>query len=236
MGVGSVLDPLRVATIAPEVCSTDLAATVGSHAASVRAARADLVVFPELSLTGYHLGAAPVGLSNPALVPLVEACAATQAVALVGAPVVRGDEHYIATLRVDGQAVGIAYRKCHLGDDESRVFRPGPGPVVIDVAGWRVGLAICKDTGVPAHTRALAAAGIDLYACGVVHHSDQRAEQRHRARRVAGICRVPVAMASFAGCTGGGYVRTAGHSAIWAADGELLVEAGLSLVIWRSRH
>ena len=41
-----------------------------------------------------------------------------------------------------------------------------------------------------------------------------------RLRRYA-----PVAIASFAGATGGGFAETAGHSAIFAADGTTLAEA-----------
>lgn len=66
----------------------------------MRAAGARVVVFPELSLTGYELDAHAVAVDDIALAPLVEACAATDALALVGAPV--QDENgraFIATLR-----------------------------------------------------------------------------------------------------------------------------------------
>lgn len=54
------------------------------------------------------------------------------------------------------------------------------------------------------------------------------AEQQRRARNTATACRAPVAMASFAGPTGAGYVSTAtaGHSAIWSAASTLIAEAG----------
>ncbi|MBY8850513.1 hypothetical protein [Saccharothrix longispora] len=46
-----------------------------AHAEAVRAARARVVVFPELSLTGYHFDAPVVSPDAPA--PLVAACAET---------------------------------------------------------------------------------------------------------------------------------------------------------------
>ena len=52
------------------------------------------------------------------------------------------------------------------------------------------------------------------------------AEQQRRARNSATACRAPVAMASFVGPTGAGYVSTAGHSAIWSAASTLIAEAG----------
>jgi len=52
------------------------------------------------------------------------------------------------------------------------------------------------------------------------------AEQERRARIIAATCRAPVAMASFAGPTGEGFLTTAGHSAIWSATSTLIARAG----------
>ena len=114
-------------------------------------------------------------------------------VPLVGAPVSgdRSGVEHIGTLRVDGAGVAAAYLKVSLGDAEAERFAPGPGPVAIDVDGWRVGLATCRDTGVAAHVAATAALGLDLYAAGVVHHLDERAELSRRARAIAAASGAP---------------------------------------------
>ena len=70
------------------------------------------------------------------------------------------------TLLVRG-AVQAAYRKIHLYDSfgyrESERLRAGdPTPVVVDVAGWRVGLMTCYDLRFPELGRALAAAGAEV--------------------------------------------------------------------------
>ena len=59
------------------------AANARAHAAAVRAAGARVVVFPELSLTGYHLDAPTVPHDDPRLAPIVDACADTRSLALV---------------------------------------------------------------------------------------------------------------------------------------------------------
>ncbi|WP_197680992.1 nitrilase-related carbon-nitrogen hydrolase [Nocardioides scoriae] len=221
---------LRVAVAQPDVHALDVAANVAAHAAVVRGARARLVVFPELSLTGYELDAPSLAPTDPRLAPLVEACRATGSVALVGAPVVvagdRSSLEHIGTLRVDRAGVATAYLKVSLGDAEAERFAPGPGPVAIDVDGWRVGLATCRDTGIAAHVAATAALGLDLYAAGVVHHAHERAELSHRARAIAAATGAPVALASCAAPTGEGYAATAGHSSVHDRHGALLVEAG----------
>jgi predicted amidohydrolase len=220
--------PLTIAVAQPRCTSKDVRANALEHAAAIRRAGARLVVFPELSLTGYELDADPVVVEDAALSPIVEACAETGAVALVGAPVAGDDgSNHIATLRVDGVGVQVAYRKQYLGGDEPARFARGDRPVAIDVDGWRVGLGICKDTGVAAHVADVAALGVDVYAAGLVHLPDELAEQEERAATIARACHAYVAFASFAGATGGGYDRTAGVSSIWSADGTPLVRAGV---------
>ena len=145
--------------------------------------------------------------------------------ALVGAPVQQGERLYIATLLVDADGVEVVYRKSHLGGDESRRHTPGDGPAAVTVDGWRIGMGICKDTGVDAHTHATAALGVDLYVAGVVHAPEELEEQDARGLRIATVCDAYVAMASFAGGTGGGYDATAGLSTIWSPSGAILARA-----------
>ncbi|MET8093647.1 carbon-nitrogen hydrolase family protein [Micromonospora sp. NPDC005220] len=214
---------MRLAVVQPPCVPLDVAANARAHAAAVRAARARLVVFPELSLTGYELDAPVVSVDDPRLAPLVEACAETGTLALAGAPVA-GD--HIATLAVTADGVAVAYRKMWLGGEEARRFRPGDTPTVFAVDGWRVGLAICKDTGVAAHAARTAELGIDVYAAGVTESAHDAAVTDERAHRIATTHRIWVAVASFAGSTGGGYTETAGQSAIWTPEGEVYARAG----------
>jgi predicted amidohydrolase len=216
-----------IVAVAQPVCRGDqLAANALAHAAAVRDARARLVVFPELSLTGYDLDAEPVAVTDEALRPIVEACAETGAVALAGAPVADGGRQLIAALLIDATGVEVAYGKSHLGGAEPRRFSPGGGPTAITVDGWRVGLGICKDTGADEHTQGTARLGVDVYAAGLVHAPAELEEQDARGRRIAAACGSYVAFASFAGPTLGGYEATAGQSTIFAPDGSVVARAG----------
>ncbi|MGP3981654.1 carbon-nitrogen hydrolase family protein [Streptomyces sp. KR80] len=220
-------DPLVIAVAQPYCVSHDIATNAATHGATVRSAGARVVVFPELSLTGYELDAAAITADDPRLSPIVEACADAEATALVGAPV-RGDagRPYIATLAVDGTGSTVAYRKMWLGAAESERFAPGAGPAVHTVDDWRLGLAICKDTGVAQHATDTSALGIDAYVAGTVKSADESALQDERARRIATDHGIWVAVASFAGSTGGGFAQAAGHSGIWASDGVAVTRAG----------
>lgn len=220
-------EPLVVAVAQPGCVARDVAANARAHADAVRRAGARLVLFPELSLTGYELDAPALAAGDPRLETLVEACAATGSVALAGAPVAGADgRDHIGMLAIDGAGARVAYRKMWLGAVEAERFVAGTEPAVIDVDGWRIGLAICKDTGVSEHARATAACGIDVYAAGVLETPSEAPLLEKRARRIAMEHGVWVAVASFAGSTGGGYSPAAGRSAIWSPAGLAVAEAG----------
>jgi hypothetical protein len=67
---------------------------------------------------------------------------------------------------------------------------------------------------VPRHAVDTAALGIDAYVAGTVKAADEAAVQEERARRVPLDHEGWVAVASFAGSTGGGFDKAGGRSAI----------------------
>jgi predicted amidohydrolase len=168
-----------------------------------------------------------VDVDEPRLAPIIDACAETGSVALIGAPVddATGRSH-IATLAIDGTDVRVAYRKIHVHFDEEVRFSPGDEPSVIEVDGWRLGLAICRDTGIAQQVTDTAAPGMDVYVAGILDDRSAAAVPGERARRICREHGVRVAFAGFAGSTGAGYDEALGRSAIWAPDGEVRAQAG----------
>jgi predicted amidohydrolase len=220
-------EPLPVVAAQPPCVSYDVVANAETHAATIRSARTRVVVFPELSLTGYELDAPALTVDDPRLAPIVEACAETGSLALVGAPVADGaGASHIAMLAIDATGARVAYRKMWLHPPEPDWFTPGSDPAVLEVDGWRLGLAICKDTGIPQHASDTAALGIDAYLAGVLESAEDDAVKDERARRVATDHEVWVVVASFAGSTGGGFAHAAGRSGIWTSDGVAIAQAG----------
>ncbi len=216
----------------------DIEANVARHVDAIDRAEADVVVFPELSLTGYDMNAPTVDGDEPELADLVAVCNERSSLALVGAPVYDVDRsrRFIATMAITSDGAVVAYRKTHLGGDEALCFSDGggfngaPGPVILTYAGWRIALAICKDTGTPGFIDQLADQSPDLVAAGLVHHHHERTEQDRRGQHIAKAVSAPVAFASAAGTVGPDYDQdngnaAVGHSTIWAADGSTLVQA-----------
>ncbi|MFI9255213.1 carbon-nitrogen hydrolase family protein [Streptomyces sp. NPDC053069] len=210
-----------IAVAQPRCTAFDVKTNAVAHREAVRAANARVVAFPEMSLTGYKLEAAPVLPDDERLAPIVAACAESGTLALVGAPV---PGPRIGILAVDGKGARVAYGKVYLHGSEADHFVPGE-PAMIEVDGWRLGLAVCRDTGIPEHAAQTVALGIDGYVAGVVHADHEAEVHGERARRIAADHGVWVATAAFAGPTGGGFDRTSGRSGIWSADGALVAEA-----------
>ncbi len=115
----------------------------------------DLVVFPELSITGYPpedllLRAAFVTEAAAALDKL--AARTGRCVAVAGYPERTGSRLFnAAAICADGRVAG-SYRKQLLPNyavfDEERYFEPGDAPLVIDVQSTPVGITICEDAWV----------------------------------------------------------------------------------------
>ncbi len=218
---------LVVAAVQPP-CSGDLYESARIHAAAICYAHAHLVVFPELSLTGYELDTTALTTDDVAFQPIQQACAAAGSIALVGAPVLgSAGIRSIATVRVTPRGVDVVYRKMSLGGAEPDRFSPGDEPAILLLDGWRVGLGICKDVHTDGHIRATVSLGIDAYIAGVVHRPEDLDRQQARGAAIARAHHIAVVFASCAAATGWGFDRTAGHSTIWSPDGAVLDEAGV---------
>ncbi|MBG0830924.1 carbon-nitrogen hydrolase family protein [Planomonospora sp. ID67723] len=136
---------------------------------------AELAIFPEAALTRYGKRILELAepLDGPFVTGLAEA-ARTHGLSVIAGvfePVSARDGGRVSNTAVavgpDGE-VRAAYRKIHLFDSfgarESALVAPGDEPVVVELAGLRVGLVTCYDIRFPELTRALADLGADLFA------------------------------------------------------------------------
>ncbi|MBT8120934.1 MAG: NAD+ synthase [Gammaproteobacteria bacterium] len=147
---------------------------------------ADLIVFPELALTGYP----PEDLLlRPHFIEQVEAAVAYLAAeisgvaAVVGYPLRENGELFnVAAVLQDG-AVAAVYRKQHLPNygvfDEKRYFSAGLTPCVVRVRDVPLGLTICEDIWVdgPACQAAEAGATILININASPFHAGKRDER-----------------------------------------------------------
>src|SRR5207302_8948176 len=135
----------------------DIAGNAGrARRARAQAARdgADLVAFPELSISGYPpedlvLKPAFQAACRSAVETLARETADKGPALLIGAPWVEEGKLYNAYLLLGGGSIQAKRFKVDLPNygvfDEKRVFAPGPmpGPIVLD--GVRIGIPVCED-------------------------------------------------------------------------------------------
>jgi NAD+ synthase (glutamine-hydrolysing) len=190
---------LRVALCQSNLAVGDLEGNLARVEADIAAAAAqgaDLVVFPELSLTGYP----PEDLLlNPQLAETASqglrtlAASVTGTVAVVGFPALDGDLFNAAAVVADGDVVGI-YRKHFLPNygvfDEQRYFARGERALVVEVGGVRVGITVCEDLWYPGGPGQWAAidgnAELIVNLSGSPYHRGKGAERERMLAQRAG--------------------------------------------------
>ena len=136
--------------------------------AQARAAGAGLVVFPELTLSGYppeDLLLRPSFLAACEDELLALARTVRDVAVVVGHPHSEGEVYNAASLLRDGRIEATAHKQAlpNYGVfDDKRYFRPGHESVTTVVDGVRVGLLICEDVWQPEPAARAAAAGAEL--------------------------------------------------------------------------
>src|SRR5947209_3874708 len=224
------------------VALAQIDATVGDldgNAEKIRAAMdrarsegAQLVVLPELALTGYP----PEDLlikthflrrTAERLEELAEA--AEDLVALVGYPQLRDDVYNACAVLADGRVQAV-YRKTYLPNygvfDEQRYFQQGTEPALIEVDGIAIGLTICEDIwqpGPPATSEALAGAHVIANLSASPYHAGKG---REREQMLAQRARDNIAAVVFCNLVGGqDELVFDGHSVAIDQDGTVVARA-----------
>lgn len=239
----------------------DVGANLEEHVRLVRVAAeegARLLVFPELSLTGYELDLATelaFSREDPRLAPLVDAAFSYSMGLIVGAPVRIGSRCHIGAFIVYPDRTVDLYTKHRLGaftasascdgivpPAEATVFQPGDSNPLVRFGGSIGAVAVCADIGRPSHAQQAADRGAGTYLASMFVIPSELERDTAALRAYAVRHSMAVAFANFGGPSGG--LASGGRSAIWSDRGELLVQleasgSGVAVAVesdagWRS--
>ena len=214
-------------------------AALAATAAEAAEAGAELLVLPELWLTGYNLGDRAGELAEAADGASAAAVAETARrhtlAILYGFPERAGDDVYNAAQLIDACGVRRAcYRKAHLfGAAETRLFAAGAAAApVVEVAGRRVAILICYDVEFPEAVRRAALDGAEavLVPTALFQPFDFVARQLVPVRAWEN----GVYLAYANRCGAEGDLRYVGLSTICGPDGRALAAAGADAELLRA--
>jgi NAD+ synthase (glutamine-hydrolysing) len=230
-----LIPPLRLALAQINTRVGDLEGNFAKIAEQIGAARdagAELVLFPELALTGYP--PEDLLLKEHFLQAATEAVAdlareAEGIVTLVGFPERADDVYNALAVLAEGELQAV-YRKSVLPNygvfDEQRYFQIGEGGAVLQLGDARLGLTICEDIwtpGPPASDEALAGAALILNASASPYHA---LKGRERERMLIQRARDNLCAVAFTNLVGGqDELIFDGHSLLLDHEGCVLARA-----------
>ena len=212
---------------------------------ALQAKDVDVLVLPEMFLTGYNIGAQAVAelaqaQDGDAAQQVAELAKTCKTAIVYGYPERSADgQIYNSVQLIDAQGQRLLnYRKTHLfGELDHALFSPGANAFpVVELNGWKLGLLICYDLEFPENTRRLALAGAELILVPTANMApyDFVAEVTVRSRAFENQCYV--AYANY--CGHEGEIHYCGKSSIAAPNGQqiALAEQHEALIVATLEH
>lgn len=188
--------------------------------------KADMIVFPELSLTGYELELAEKLKTTHAdkrLDPLQELSNQNNIIIGVGLPTGEGSHTYISMIIFQPHQERITYSKQYLYPPEKEFFTAGNQPLAIHIDKETiVAPAICYELANKEHQETARKNGATIYVVSVLNSVNGIDADIKKLSRIARKYRMTTFMSNYVGVSG--EYECAGKSSIWNNEGELLAQ------------
>lgn len=216
---------MRIAAAQMQPIRGDIEANTEKHLELIQLTaphRTELILFSELSLTGYEPSmAGELAVENPENItrPIVELCRQLQTAVGVGLPMKTSELPTISCLILSAEGMQSRISKHYLHEDELPFFSPASKAAPM----WQeVGLAICYEMSVAQHVCSCTEAGAQLYAASVAKTIGGLDRAHHRMQKISRDFSIPTLMSNCIGMSEEGICG--GRSAAWNAHGEKLAE------------
>lgn len=191
----------------------DQAITLGAH----------LIIFPELSLTGYEPTLAKALATTPddsRLEDFQTLSDMGKIVIGVGMPTQNVAAPSISMILFQPRQARQTYSKRYLHADEDPFFVSGPNYTGLSVNGAGVALAICYELSVPEHSQNALKSGASVYIASVAKSASGVEKASKSLSDIARKYFVPVLMANAVGQSDD--FMSTGNSSVWNSRGQLL--------------
>lgn len=223
-------DTFKVAAAQFVPVKGDIDANIIKHCQIIQIAakeHVDLIVFPELSLTGYEPELSSdlkILCSDVRLYPLRCLAEQFQMTIIVGAPIEnKNNKPKIGAIVFHSDGSVSHYNKMHLHSGEDLFFSAGNQYYSFLKYDLSISLAICADTNYASHAEQAFLKRSDIYISSMLIGATGYSGDTKKLRHYAHTYQMAVVMANYCGPTGG-WLAT-GKSAIWDDQGNMIAQA-----------
>lgn len=224
---------VRVALVQYRAVKGNISENIKRHkafCASAASLGANIIVFPELSLTGYELERLNELAINPSSSPvqaLSDTAVANGLTIIAGCPLASGQaKPYISAVIFHPSGDIAYYRKQYLHQGESEFCIAGDENYSFTIGQIKFALAVCADFTEPRHYQEAKASHADVYLVSALISQTGFAFDSNLLSGIASKINMPVLLSNFVGETGGW--STAGQCSVWDRNGDSVIQASQS--------
>ncbi len=188
---------------------------------------ADLIVFPELSLTGYEPNLAKNLATNQDDKRLEEIQQLSDRNGIIiglGLPTKYQSDIFVSMIIFQPDKKPITYSKQYLYPTEEPIFKAGKNPLVLNFETEVVAPAICYETTNKVHCEFAKQNNATIYVASVLSSTNGINAELNNLSDIAKKNNFITFMANFVGESGG--YPCAGKSSVWNKKGELIGQLG----------
>lgn len=186
----------------------------------------DLMMFPELSLTGYEPDLArelATTASDTRLLPLQEVSDKHNLILCVGLPTANEGKLHVSMIIFQPGKKPITYSKQYLYHTETGIFTPGNTPCIIPFDAKNViAPAICFELSNSGHVEYACQNHATVYMASVLNSFNGVDADIEKLSKIASTYQMATFMANHTGISGGH--KCAGKSSVWDSKGKLIAQ------------
>jgi predicted amidohydrolase len=217
---------MRICVAQTRPIKGDIQSNIDNHKRLINLAisnGADMVFFPELSITGYEPELAEVLATHRddrRFDVFQELANSRQIIIAVGVPTRNNPRPCISMVLFQPHKARQTYSKKYLHADEEPFFSGGQSSVGLIGESSNIALAICYEISVPEHAEQAFKSGAEIYVASVVKSVNAVEQASKRLSAIANQYSMTVLMSNCVGESGGD--ACGGKTAVWNDRGVLL--------------
>lgn len=220
---------MRIAVGQVKPIKGDIEGNIENHLGWINraAGNADLIVFPELSLTGYEheLADALSTNQNDKRLDCFQVMSDEHNITIaVGVPTKNEGNLHISMIIFSPFKVRITYSKQYLYPTEVSLFTAGVNPLALKIESDIVAPAICYELSNREHHEVAVKNNATVYMASVLNSVAGVDGDLKKLADIAKTYKMVAVMSNFVGESGG--YKCAGKSSVWNDKGELVAQLG----------